>query len=178
MTLYGLIDAGATYANHVSTPTGHGSLFRYADGVAQGSRWGIRGTEDLGSGLKAIFDLENGFSSADGPLGQGGALFGRQAWIGLDKSGTGSLTLGRQYSFSRDYVHNYAMGHETPDGNYAYHIKDVDQPTSSRINNSIKFSSAELRGPDVRCALWILESSRRVCRVKVHDNHTGFVEDL
>ncbi|EUC19807.1 UNVERIFIED_ORG: putative porin [Burkholderia sp. CF145] len=146
VTLYGLIDTGITYANHVATSTGHGSLVRYADGVAQGSRWGIRGKEDLGDGLSAIFTLEGGFNSGDGTISQGGALFGRQAWVGLNKNGVGSLTFGRQYSLSRDYIHNYAMGHETPAGNYAYHINDLDQLTSSRINNSVKFSSANFNG--------------------------------
>ncbi|EGD00351.1 putative porin, partial [Burkholderia sp. TJI49] len=146
-TLYGLIDAGVTYANKVATSTGHGKLVKYGDGVASGSRWGIRGTEDLGGGLKALFVLESGFSSGDGTLGQGGALFGRQAFVGLSKNGVGSLTFGRQYSFSTDYIGgNYTMGSQTPAGNYAYHINDLDQLTSSRINNAVKFQSANFAG--------------------------------
>jgi predicted porin len=55
--------------------------------------------------------LENGFNSGTGALGQGGALFGRQAYVGLTKDGIGSLTLGRQYSFSTDYLGgSYANG--------------------------------------------------------------------
>ncbi|AIO35411.1 porin [Burkholderia pseudomultivorans] len=147
VTLYGLIDAGVTYANKVATSTGHGKLVKYGDGVASGSRWGIRGTEDLGGGLKALFVLESGFSSGDGTLGQGGALFGRQAFVGLSKNGVGSLTFGRQYSFSTDYIGgNYTMGSQTPAGNYAYHINDLDQLTSSRINNAVKFQSANFAG--------------------------------
>ncbi|KWF18692.1 porin [Burkholderia pseudomultivorans] len=147
VTLYGLIDAGVTYANKVATSSGHGKLVKYGDGVASGSRWGIRGTEDLGGGLKALFVLESGFSSGDGTLGQGGALFGRQAFVGLSKNGVGSLTFGRQYSFSTDYIGgNYTMGSQTPAGNYAYHINDLDQLTSSRINNAVKFQSANFAG--------------------------------
>ena len=147
VTLYGLIDAGITYANKVATPTGHDSLFKYGDGVASGSRWGLRGTEDLGGGLKALFVLESGFSSGDGALGQGGALFGRQAFVGVAKDGIGSLTFGRQYSFSTDYLGgNYTMGSQTPAGNYAHHINDLDQLVSSRINNAVKFSSANFAG--------------------------------
>ena len=135
------------YVNNAATPTGHDHLFKYGDGVAQGSRWGLRGTEDLGGGLKALFVLESGFSSGDGTLQQGGALFGRQAFVGLAKNDVGSLTFGRQYSFSTDYLGgNYSMGSQTPAGNYAYHINDLDQLTSSRINNSIKFSSANFAG--------------------------------
>ncbi|BCZ82481.1 porin [Paraburkholderia terrae] len=147
VTLYGLLDAGITYANKVATSTGHDSLVKYGDGVASGSRWGLRGTEDLGGGLKAIFVLESGFSTGDGTSGQGGALFGRQAFVGLTKDGIGSVTFGRQYSFSTDYIGaNYTMGSQTPAGNYAYHINDLDQLTSSRINNAVKFSSANFAG--------------------------------
>jgi predicted porin len=66
VTLYGIIDAGVTYVTNAATATGHDDLFKYGDGVAQGSRWGLRGSEDLGGGMKAIFILESGFSSGDG----------------------------------------------------------------------------------------------------------------
>ncbi|MPW20933.1 porin [Paraburkholderia sp. CNPSo 3157] len=148
VTLYGLIDAGISYANHSKTASGGSEkLFKYDDGVAQGSRWGLRGSEDLGGGLKALFVLESGFNSGNGTLGQGGALFGRQAYVGVSKDGIGSLTFGRQYSFSTDYLGgNYSTGGLTVAGNYAYHINDVDQLTSSRINNAVKFSSANFSG--------------------------------
>ncbi|MGF7132221.1 putative porin [Paraburkholderia sp. EB58] len=147
VTLYGLIDAGITYVTNAATPSGHDHLVKYGDGVTQGSRWGMRGSEDLGGGLKAIFVLESGFSSGDGTLGQGGALFGRQAYVGLAQDGVGSVTFGRQYSFSTDYIGgNYTMGSQTAAGNYAFHINDVDQLTSSRINNAVKFSSANFAG--------------------------------
>ncbi|MEM5371478.1 porin [Paraburkholderia azotifigens] len=148
VTLYGIIDAGISYANHSkNTAGGSSKLFKYDDGVAQGSRWGMRGTEDLGGGLKALFVLESGFNSGTGASGQGGALFGRQAYVGVAKDGIGSVTFGRQYSFSTDYLGgNYSTGGLTVAGNYAYHINDVDQLTSSRINNSVKFTSANFAG--------------------------------
>ncbi|WP_179405367.1 porin [Burkholderia guangdongensis] len=147
VTLYGIIDAGISYVNHAKSGTGSGKLFKYDDGVAQGSRWGLRGTEDLGGGLKAIFVLENGFNSGNGTLGQGGAIFGRQAYVGLSQDGAGTLTLGRQYSFSSDILGtNYSTGGNTVAGNYAYHVNDVDQLTSSRINNAVKFQSANYSG--------------------------------
>jgi predicted porin len=145
VTLYGLIDAGISYVNNSKTATGHDNLFKYDDGVSQGSRWGLRGTEDLGGGLKALFVLENGFNRGTGTIG--GALFGRQAYVGLSQNNVGSLTFGRQYSFSTDYLGgNYSTGGQTVAGNYAYHINDVDQLTSSRINNAVKFSSANFAG--------------------------------
>jgi predicted porin len=149
VTLYGIIDAGISYVNNSSTSTTRAgkSLVKYDDGVAQASRWGMRGAEDLGGGLKAIFTLENGFNSGTGTLGQGGAEFGRQAYVGISKNDVGSLTFGRQYSFSTDYLGSaYSIGGQTVAGNYAYHMNDFDQLTSSRINNAVKFSSANFYG--------------------------------
>ena len=61
MTLYGIIDAGVTYTNRAETPTQKGAVVQFTSGPSQGSRWGLKGAEDLGGGLKAIFTLENGF---------------------------------------------------------------------------------------------------------------------
>jgi predicted porin len=149
VTLYGLIDTGITYVNKssASTSTAGHSFIGTNDNVSQTSRWGLRGSEDLGGGLKAIFTLESGFSPSNGTLGNGGTLFGRQAFVGLAQNNVGALTLGRQYSFSTDIIGaNYTAGALTPGGNYAYHINDIDQLTSSRINNAIKFSSANFSG--------------------------------
>ncbi|MBN3819632.1 porin [Paraburkholderia sp. Se-20369] len=147
VTLYGLIDAGISYVNHSKSGTGSDKLFKFDDGVAQGSRWGLRGTEDLGGGLKAIFVLENGFNVGTGVAGQGQAMFGRQAYVGLSQTQYGTLTFGRQYSFSTDVLGaNYSTGGNTVAGNYAYHVNDVDQLTSSRINNAVKFQSANYAG--------------------------------
>src|SRR6185312_1469292 len=55
VALYGLVDAGFAYANNV----GGQKLFAASSGNIQGGRWGLRGTEDLGGGLKALFLLEN-----------------------------------------------------------------------------------------------------------------------
>jgi general bacterial porin, GBP family len=88
VTLYGLIDAGFTYVNNeVATNTAKGSAaaFRMTSGNINGSRWGLRGTEDLGGGMKAIFTLENGFNLNNGTLGQGGRQFGRQAFVGISR---------------------------------------------------------------------------------------------
>ncbi|KAE8756610.1 porin [Paraburkholderia madseniana] len=145
VTLYGLIDAGFTYVNHAG-PQGQ-KLYQYGDGVAQASRWGLRGSEDLGNGLKALFTLENGFNSGTGALGQGSSLFGRQAYVGLSQNGIGTLTFGRQYSFSTDFLGGvYTNGSQTVAGNYGYHINDVDQLTSSRVSNAVKFTSANFAG--------------------------------
>ena len=62
VTLYGLIDAGVMYTNNVAKGATHGSLLQADSGGINGSRFGVRGSEDLGGGLKTTFRLENGFN--------------------------------------------------------------------------------------------------------------------
>jgi predicted porin len=96
VTLYGLIDTGIEYVSHANSAGDHVIRMPSISGELP-SRWGIRGAEDLGGGWKAIFTLENGFNTRGGDIGQGGRLFGRQAWVGLEGS-WGALTFGRQYN--------------------------------------------------------------------------------
>ena len=64
VTLYGLADVGF---NHV-TGLKQGSVTQLASGIMEGSRWGLKGSEDLGGGLKAIFTLENRFEIDNGSV--------------------------------------------------------------------------------------------------------------
>lgn len=96
VSIYGLIDLGLTYySNAAKTGGGGASLLRMDSGIAQGSRIGFKGTEDLGGGLNAFFTLETGFGADDGSLGQGGLLFGRQSFVGLGSKDWGALSVGR-----------------------------------------------------------------------------------
>jgi len=74
------------------------------DGNQQGNRWGLRGSEDLGGGLKASFQLESGFSLATGNAGQGNRLFGRTAKLALGSDSWGEIAFGRQTNFASRYV--------------------------------------------------------------------------
>ncbi|MCP3719179.1 porin [Paraburkholderia sp. CNPSo 3281] len=98
VTLYGIIDTGLEYVSHVGAK-GDGLVRMPSITGSLPSRWGVRGSEDLGEGLKAIFTLESGFNVRGGDMGQGGRLFGRQAWVGLS-SNYGALTFGRQYTMT------------------------------------------------------------------------------
>ncbi|WP_247420222.1 porin [Ralstonia pseudosolanacearum] len=98
VTLYGLVDTGIEYVSHAGS-SGNGLVRMPSVTGTLPSRWGLRGAEDLGGGTQAVFTLESGFNTDTGTSGQGGRLFGRQAWVGL--SGRyGTLTLGRQYSMA------------------------------------------------------------------------------
>lgn len=93
VTLYGLLDVGVG----ITDPETGSTTTALVSGVQSGSRWGLKGSEDLGGGLKAIFQLENGFNVDNGTLGQGGRLFGRWAYAGLAGS-FGEVRLGRQWA--------------------------------------------------------------------------------
>jgi predicted porin len=84
------------YTNNVVKGTSHGSLFQATSGEINGSRFDLRGSEDLGGGLHAVFVLENGFNVQNGKLAQNSRLFGRRAFAGIKSDMFGTLTLGRQ----------------------------------------------------------------------------------
>jgi predicted porin len=142
ITLYGVLDEGINYTSNA----GDKSAYQLESGYAQGSRWGLKGSEDLGSGLKAIFDLENGFDVNSGALGQGGRMFGRQAFVGLTAANYGTVTLGRQYDSVVDY-----LAQATANGNWGgyllSHPYDNDNTDNSfRVNNTIKYTSPDFSG--------------------------------
>ncbi|MFD1559430.1 porin [Paraburkholderia silviterrae] len=94
VSLYGIVDTGISYYNH-ATANG-GTMVGMASLTGRlPSRWGLRGTEDLGGGFKTFFVLESGFQSGNGSLNYGGRLFGDQANVGVS-SDYGAVTLGRQ----------------------------------------------------------------------------------
>jgi predicted porin len=96
VTLYGLIDTGVEHITNVGATGGSLTRMPNISGTLP-SRWGLRGNEDLGGGLRALFTLESGFWPDNGVSGQGGRLFGRQALVGLS-GGWGTVSLGRQYT--------------------------------------------------------------------------------
>jgi predicted porin len=96
VTMYGIIDAAVEYYNNADAAGNSLTRMPSLGGGMFPSRLGFRGTEDLGGGLKAIFQLENGFAPDTGTLGQN-RLFGRQAWVGL-QGNWGQVTFGRNYN--------------------------------------------------------------------------------
>ncbi len=105
VTLYGIVDGGLQYngtnvLNPVTRAIDSKSQFGVDGGYVAGNRWGLRGSEALGGGTSAIFQLEAGFNIDTGMSGQGGRLFGRQAYLGLSNTGAGSLVFGRIATFS------------------------------------------------------------------------------
>ncbi len=136
--LYGVLDAGVVQATNNAdvsptfvtgvVPTGNlakapnvGTVLGVMNGGESATRWGIKGSEDLGQGRKAFFVLESGFSIANGTLNNAGLagssnvfsaadtsmngqLFGRQALVGLSDPHYGELQIGRVYNVSTDII--------------------------------------------------------------------------
>lgn len=141
VTLYGIIDDGINFNTNA-----HGAHQVYAaSGILNGSRWGLRGTEDLGGGATTFFVLENGFDPNSGAAVQGGDLFGRQAYVGLGNS-LGNVSLGRQYDSVVDYVESLSFASQYG-GSITAHPADLDNMVNThRLNNVAKYASRSFAG--------------------------------
>jgi len=107
VTLYGVVDTWAASVKKenlvVGSPTATNPQIGQGNSLTQtvlnaggnnGTRWGLKGAEDLGGGLSAIFQLEAGVNHDVGSAGQGGLAFGRHAWAGFQGS-FGAVRFGR-----------------------------------------------------------------------------------
>ncbi len=102
VTLYGIIDLGVQWnesGRDMGTSTAPNwqqqSVWSVDSGYQSGSRFGLRGSESLGRNWSAVFTLEGGFDASTGTSSQGGRLFGRQSWAGLQHAALGTIALGR-----------------------------------------------------------------------------------
>ena len=135
VTLYGVADVGLVHESGAAA----GSVTKVTSGMMSGSRFGMRGREDLGSGMAAFFTLEGGVLMDTGASGQGGLLFGRQAYVGLD-SKAGRLTLGRQYTTLALAQAEYDPFVTGLAGTSANLISAGGRGGSNRMDNGIKYN--------------------------------------
>ncbi len=144
VTVYGVADAGIAYTNN-GDPAGH--VLSENSGMQSGSRLGFKGVEDLGGGLSASFVLENGFNIDDGSIGNGGRLFGRQAWVGLNGA-FGSVKLGRQETVLYKALLKVDPFQINLAGNaqkvFGYGVYGADP--LSRTDNTISYASPDVNG--------------------------------
>lgn len=135
--IYGIADAGVEYVNKVRTG-GPGSdtdsVLRLQSGNASASRIGFRGVEDLGGGLKAVFNLENGFAIDAGTATQGGRLFGRTAYVGLGGA-FGEIQLGRQ----SNAIFEFGLKFDPLSG-MRYSTTVFDASYAGRADNAVKYA--------------------------------------
>lgn len=167
VTLYGLVDAAIEYSNSNANGTAAGagdSGLRLINGGQTGSRLGVRGVEDLGGGLRAVFTIEHRFSVDTGETGggnittlpgvaaagQNNKFWNGQAWVGLQSS-WGQVTAGRQYTpifwailpndFTGYLFYNNWAGYS---GTTAANVSAVQGPI--RLDNSVSYRSPTFGG--------------------------------
>jgi predicted porin len=139
VTLYGLIDTGVDWESQAAKAPGQtsasGSAIRMTSlSSALPSRWGLRGKEDLGSGLDVIFELESGFAPNSGALQNGNRFFGRSAWVGLETP-YGTVRAGRQVNMT--YI---ALMKSTVMGPALYSLAALDPYLpNSRSDNTLSY---------------------------------------
>ncbi|MEF9995859.1 MAG: porin [Burkholderiaceae bacterium] len=118
--------------------------------VNDASRWGIKGSEDLGQGMSAFFQLESGFESDTGKLSNNGGIFNREAFMGLGTK-LGTVRFGRitspVYFASADYIslHNHDTGNSS-DALFGFAATGVNN------NNSVTYKTPSFAGGDIEVA--------------------------
>ena len=158
VTLYGIADVGVM---HNSNNAGQ-SESRMSSGYLQPSRFGFRGSEDLGGGLRAVFTMESGLNLTTGANASPTVMFNRQAFMGLSSSQLGTFTMGRQYT--PVYDHLILLSGGPTFGISGSAVDGVAAPGSTagrfdntlsgtRIDSSFKYTSPDFSGFKVN-ALW------------------------
>lgn len=151
VNVYGVVDLGLMY-NHTKTDITDQATVKddslvMKSGQNAGSRFGLRGSEDLGNGMTVSFKLENGFDADSGKLGQDGRLFGREASLTLSGA-FGQVSFGRMggvASAAGTYDYVYAIG-DAFDG-FDNGIGGLVQ--SGRYDNMITYQTPEFAGMKV-----------------------------
>jgi len=149
VTVYGIVDAAVAYGK-----SGDTTYTGLQNAVLSGNRFGLKGSEDLGNGLSAVFTLEQGFNIGDGSPNSS-KQFHRQSYAGL-KGGFGTVALGRQYA--PGYLYTATITNAAGAG--AYEPQEIlvnDIPGASihpasdaRWDNSISYDTGDMGGLNVR----------------------------
>ncbi len=132
VTIYGIVDNGVEHITH--QPNGGHSVTRLTTGGQAGSRWGLRGNEDLGGGYSGFFALESGVSMDAGTLQQGGRLFGRFAYVGIETP-YGLISMGRH----RNAIFDVAIPFDPMVYNL-YSLFGQDTQMGGRADNTIRYT--------------------------------------
>lgn len=146
VTLYGIVDAAVEYSNADANTTSSGagsSTLRLINGGHSPSRLGLRGVEDLGAGLRAIFTIEHGLDLDTGSISGTDTptlvqFWNRQAWVGL-QGAWGTFTLGRQYSLLWD-----TLAATEPTG-YGFY-ENLSKAFNDRVDNTVKYLTPSFGG--------------------------------
>ncbi|MCB1929259.1 MAG: porin [Rhodocyclaceae bacterium] len=153
VTVYGILDAAVAYGK-----SGDTTYTGLQNGVLSGNRFGLKGSEDLGNGLSAVFTLEQGFSVGSGQP-DSSRQFHRQSYAGL-KGGFGTIALGRQYApgylWTARITNALGAGAYEPQEILTNSIKgngieaSIHPASDARWDNSISYDTGDMGGLNVR----------------------------
>ena len=152
VTLYGKADLGLHYTYNKVDGQDAVNSFDMKSGQNAGSRFGLKGTEDLGNGTKVGFILENGFNADDGTMGQDSRLFGREANLFVTGD-FGTLSMGRVGALSSgmgsyNVVYGYAA-FGTGWGDYAGAKSQFNLADRDRMDNTVTYVTPNFAGVKV-----------------------------
>ncbi len=157
VTLYGRVDASFGSEKDTVTGLSQTKLFNGSAGGLTGSRWGLKGTEDLGGGLSASFVLEQRFNIDDGKITSASGLaegFNGDAYLALN-GGFGSVQMGRSYT-AYDGIKALSVGSSVFDSAFT----PTAQPSYTvRAANQIKYVSPSFGGLTVAGSVALKESN-------------------
>jgi predicted porin len=144
VTLYGVLDTAIGYTTNAGgTSAAH--RIGFVNSNIQSSGFGLKGNEDLGGGLSAVFNLRNIIVPSTGALAQKNNLFSQQAWIGIASQQYGTLTFGRQYDPITDLLEPLTA--DISFGAPFSTVGNVDNYDALlHIDNSIKYVSPTIAG--------------------------------
>ena len=160
VTMYGKVDTGLQYQSNEITILDQTVVdtdsFTMENGLNSASRFGVKGSEDLGNGMKVSFKLENGFKADSGEFKTSGKLFDRQATVALS-SDFGTLTMGRVGGIGSgagfDLVYGYADAFDGGSGSVLGLAK------SDRYDNMITYQTPKFAGMQATVQYSFNESS-------------------
>lgn len=154
VTVYGLVDYGFNYQHVDADIQGVDAQdnFEMRSGMNSGSRFGFKGSEDLGNGLTVGFVLENGFDADSGNLGYDGRIFGRESQVYLSGN-FGTVSFGRMGQLaSANGTYGLLNGEFSPfSGGWADSVgaKYLFATGYARYDNTITYKSPEFAGLNV-----------------------------
>jgi predicted porin len=156
LTAYGLVDMGISHRGD-NIDSRIRSKDSIDSGNSMGNRLGLRGVEDLGGGMKALFVLENGFKADTGEAAQMGRLFGRQAFVGLSGN-FGMLSAGRLFTpryfflMSLDPFRGASMGNYSNVFAAGLETRGENLFDMQRTDNAAAYASPSWHGFSVKAA--------------------------
>ena len=172
VTIYGVVDmslaktnnTGAGFAPNPGAPANNA----YTLQQSTTSRLGFRGTEDMGGGLSAQFQIEHRFNPDTGAQNSAAAFWNGRSFVQLTSAGVGSVYLGREYNPSfwiqlkSDPFGNDGVGTPTIAMTYAgFQAVDPFAGNGARTSNTIGFKSASFGGLTAQAAVSLSEGSQQ-----------------